>query len=257
MLIEMKPVLESLWHLPSAVLGAASVKLLEAGMRWWKQRLQPREEMILLLAYVNHGALQWNQDPEGKVTVPFKLLERRQSVGKDEATPVDYEFEEKGEIGALITKGFMEVVNNGYQRRLTHEGFKKVEALRRSKGFDKDPEISLHLHLDIWFRESVEPSNQNATSIKVEVAKKKHIHASTSFITNDMNPWALKSWMDNLQYYVAGSLILWSSFKMKDLWKVKPFIPALMFFIAGVVFIVLLTQTAFLFAELFRGIKII
>jgi len=157
-MIESKPFLESLWHLPSAVLGAAGVKLWEAGIRWWRQRLQPREELILLLAYVNHGALQWNQDPEGKVTVPFKLLERRQSVGKDEVPAVAYEFEEKGEVGSLITKGFMEVVNNGYQRRLTHEGYMKAEALKRSKGFEQGPEISLHLHLDTWFRDNTEPS---------------------------------------------------------------------------------------------------
>ena len=114
--------------------------------------------MILLLTYVNHGALHWNQDEEGKVTVPFKLFERSQSVGENDAPAMDYKFEEKGEIGSLITKGFMEVVDNGYQRRLTHQGYKKAEALKRSKGFEKGPEISLHLHLDIWFRENTEPS---------------------------------------------------------------------------------------------------
>ncbi len=160
MLIEWKPALESLWHLPSAILGAAGVKLWEAGIRRWKQRLKQREEMILLLAYANHGAFQWNQDPEGKVTVPFKLFERSRSVEKDDAPAVDYKFEEKGEIGSLITKGFMEVVNNGYQRRLTHEGYKKAETLKRKKGFGKSPEISLHLHLDAWFRGGAEPSRR-------------------------------------------------------------------------------------------------
>lgn len=159
-MIEPKPMIEAFWHLPSAILGAAGVKLWEAGIRRWKQRLEPRHELILLIAYLNHGALPWKQDSEGKATVPFKLLGRRQSIGKDEIPPIPYEFEEKGEIGALISKGFMEVVDNGYQRRLTHEGFKKAEALKRSMGFEKSPEISLHLHVEIWFRENAVPARK-------------------------------------------------------------------------------------------------
>lgn len=119
------------------------------------------------------------------LTVPFKLFERSQSVGTDDAPAVNYKFEEKGEIGALITKGFMEVVNNGYQRRLSHDGYKKAEALKRSKGLGEGhtcAAVLLENGMDTRYIQAIlGHASLESTQIytRVSIRKLKALHTAT------------------------------------------------------------------------------
>lgn len=115
----------------AAFLGAATVKLWDWGLKRWKRRLRPMERIILVLAEENCGSLAWKDNTEvGSILIGYKVLYFKKTGNLIEPATLHEEFAEEGEVGALISKGYMEISNSGYHRRLTPDGFWKARKLR-------------------------------------------------------------------------------------------------------------------------------
>lgn len=117
----------------AAFLGAAAVKLWDWAIKKWNHRLSPMERLFLVLAVENGGSFKWNENIEGGAP----LLGYRLAYFKMEGQFIEpalshEEFPDQGETSALIAKGYLEIADNGCQRRLTADGFRKARQLRAS-----------------------------------------------------------------------------------------------------------------------------
>ena len=115
----------------AGLLGAASVKLWERIATAWKHRLSPMERLILVLALENGGTVSWDENRLGGAPlIGYRVAYFAQKGMEIEPTIRTEEFPDQGEMNALIAKGFIEVADGGYLRRLTASGFGRARKLR-------------------------------------------------------------------------------------------------------------------------------
>jgi hypothetical protein len=87
------------------------------------------EKLVLVLAIENGGSLKW-EESDGYVALGYRIAYFKQEGKFIEPTSQEEEISEMGEIGSLISKGFVEISDSGRYRRLTPDGFVRARTLR-------------------------------------------------------------------------------------------------------------------------------